>query len=88
MHTMAKKLIPYFRAVKEYAVPMVGIIFAILNIYLNIKLNPVLSDLRDIVHRVDAVEEKVQLIKDDCRELKLEILSEIKYLRSRVDSLK
>ena len=88
MHTMAKKFIPYFRAVKEYAVPVVGIIFAILNIYLNIKLNPVLSDLKDIVHRVDAIEEKVQAVKDDCRELKLEILSEIKYLRTRIDSLK
>jgi len=84
---MGKKFIIYFRAVKEYAVPVVGIIFAVLNIYLNIKLNPVLSDLKDIVHRVDAVEEKVQLVKDDCRELKLEILSEIKYLRSRIDSL-
>ena len=84
---MAKKLIPYFRAVKEYAVPVVGVVFAILNIYLNIKLNPVLSDLRDIVHRVDAIEEKVQAVKDDCRELKLEILSEIKYLRTRIDSL-
>jgi len=84
---MAKKLIPYFRAVKEYAVPVVGVVFTILNIYLNIKLNPVLSDLKDIVHRVDAIEEKVQAVKDDCRELKLEILSEIKYLRTRIDSL-
>jgi len=85
---MGKKFIIYFRAVKEYAVPMVGVIFAVLNIYLNIKLNPVLSDLKDIVHRVDAIEEKVQVVKDDCREVKLEILSEIKYLRTMIDSLK
>lgn len=68
--TTVKKNIPHFvdyvKAIKDYAVPMVGIVFAILNIYLSTKLSPVISDIRDIVHRVEAVEQSVASTRNSC----------------------
>ena len=87
-------LIDVIKAVKDYAIPLAGIVFAILNIYLANKLNPVLTSIENIVYRVDAVEEKVNSfdtkfveLKQDQIEIKKEIYDELKYLRGRVDNI-
>jgi len=87
-------LIDVIKAVKDYAIPLAGIIFAFLNIYLANKLNPVLSDIKDIVNRVDAVEKSVSdfetkfvELKQDQLVIKHEIYDELKYLRGRVDNI-
>lgn len=87
-------IIDILKAIKDYAIPFAGIIFAFLNIYLANKLNPVLSSIKDIVHRVEAVETKVDAFELKCIELKQdqlnirqEIYDELKYLRGRVDSI-
>ncbi len=77
----------YAKIIKDYGVPAVALVLTILNLYLGAKLNPVLSDIRDIVHRVEAVEEKVLVVDDKCTELRLEIIDELKYLRGRVDNI-
>ena len=79
--------ISYAKIIKDYGVPAVALVLTILNLYLGVKLNPVLSDIKDIVHRVDAVEEKVLVVDDKCTELRLEIIDELKYLRGRVDNI-
>lgn len=87
-------IIDILKAIKDYAIPFAGIIFAFLNIYLANKLNPVLSSIKDIVHRVEAVEESINEFEVKCIELKQdqlnirqEIYDELKYLRGRVDSI-
>lgn len=87
-------LIDVIKAVKDYAIPFAGIVFAFLNIYLANKLNPVLSSIKDIVHRVEAVETKIDGFDLKCLELKQEqveikkdIYDELKYLRGRVDNI-
>lgn len=87
-------IIDVFKAIKDYAIPFAGIVFAFLNIYLANKLNPVLSSIKDIVHRVEAVETKVNTFEAKCLELKQEqveikkdIYDELKYLRGRVDNI-
>jgi hypothetical protein len=87
-------IIDILKAIKDYAIPFAGIIFAFLNIYLANKLNPVLSSIKDIVHRVEAVETKVNTFEVKCLELKQEhveikkeLYDELKYLRGRIDSI-
>ena len=84
----------YAKIIKDYGVPAVALVLTILNLYLGVKLNPVLSDIKDIVHRVDAVETKVNTSEAKCLdltqeqvEIKKDIYDELKYLRGRVDSI-
>jgi len=58
----------YAKIIKDYGVPAVALVLTILNLYLGAKLNPVLSDIRDIVHRVEAVETKIDGFDLKCLE--------------------
>jgi hypothetical protein len=84
MHKTILKTVVF---VKEYAVPFTGIVFAVLNIYLSTKLNPIISDIKDIVHRVQAVEVRTLGVENECTEIKKDIFEELKYLRGRVDNI-
>ncbi len=84
----------YAKIIKDYGVPAVALVLTILNLYLGVKLNPVLSDIKDIVNRVDAVEKSVSdfetkfvELKQDQLVIKHEIYDELKYLRGRVDNI-
>ena len=44
-----QKIYPTYQDDQDYAIPLVEVVFAILNIYLSTKLNPVLSDIKDII---------------------------------------
>lgn len=84
----------YAKIIKDYGVPAMGLVLTVFNLYLGAKLNPVLSDIKDIVHRVEAVETKVNTFEAKCLELKQEqveikkdIYDELKYLRGRVDNI-
>jgi hypothetical protein len=92
--TLPVSILDYAKVIKDYAVPSMGLVLTVFNLYLGAKLNPVLSDIRDIVHRVEAVEEKITVIENKCGEVRLETLSikneivdELKYLRGRVDNI-
>ncbi len=92
--TLPVSILDYAKVIKDYAVPAIGLVLTVFNLYLGAKLNPVLSDIRDIVHRVEAVETKVNTFEAKCLELKQEqvdikkeIYDELKYLRGRVDNI-
>lgn len=92
--TLPVSILDYAKVIKDYAVPAMGLVLTLFNLYLGAKLNPVLSDIRDIVHRVEAVETKVDAfdlkcieLKQEHLEIKKELYDELKYLRGRVDSI-
>lgn len=61
-----QKLLNLLKFVKDYAMPITGAIFTILNIYLTLKLSPIIYDIKTLVSRVDAVEESVTINQSQC----------------------
>jgi hypothetical protein len=84
---MHKTIVKTLSFIKEYTIPFVGVVFAVLNIYLSTKLNPIISDIKDIVHRIEAVEVRGAALEKECVELKGDIYDELRYLRGRVDNI-
>lgn len=82
-----KNIFYYFKWIKEYGIPITGVIFAVLNIYLSTKLSPIISDIKGMAVRIEANENRVDEIASDCKEVKIEIRDELKNIRSRVDNI-
>lgn len=92
--TLPDSILDYAKVIKDYAVPAMGLVLTVFNLYLGAKLNPVLSDIKDIVHRVEAVEVRTDQfelkcieIKQEQLEIKKDLYNELQYLRGRVDSI-
>jgi hypothetical protein len=77
----------YAKAIKDVGVPAMALVLTLLNLYLGAKLNPVLSDIKTVVNRLEAVEKKSVEAELDRMELKKDIFDELRYLRNRIDTI-
>lgn len=78
---------PYRQWILRNFFAVVGSIAILANIWIGIKLTPVLVTLDEIIHDVSANEERIQHNDEECHTLKVEIKGELIYLRDRIDSI-